>query len=127
MPVKRLPGCFFGIRSSIFKDVDYFDEGTFLFFEEDTLASKLDKMGYKCGIVTSLKFKHCHVNSNKEAKHEIKMKKIYLQSKYYYFKKYGNLSKLKDIFLKLVLRYEFYESYVLAYVKKIVRKIKPNY
>lgn len=40
-------GSFFMIRGSVFKQVGYFDENTFLFYEEDILGFKIKRLGKK--------------------------------------------------------------------------------
>ena len=51
-------GSFFMIRHEAFKKVNYFDENTFLYFEEDILGNKLKKSGYKNVVLNTCKFKH---------------------------------------------------------------------
>lgn len=50
------PGSFFVIRSSVLKQVDYLDEETFLYFEENCLSQKIHKIGYKIGIITDSEY-----------------------------------------------------------------------
>lgn len=55
---EAMPGCFFVARFNILKILQYFDENTFLYFEEDILFKKAQIKGYKSYIVTESKIKH---------------------------------------------------------------------
>lgn len=58
LEVECVSGAFFVIKYSLLKKVGYFDENVFLFYEEDILASKLKKLGYKEISLNNINFKH---------------------------------------------------------------------
>ena len=107
--VDCVPGSFFMIRYDAFKDVDYFDENTFLFFEEDILGKKLKNKGYKVAVLNKLRFTHFEsVTINKNLKY-LKKYKTLQKSKRYYHKTYneecqglGRLNLLKIDFATFV-------------------------
>lgn len=87
--VDCVPGSFFMIRYDAFRDVGYFDEATFLFFEEDILGKKLKNKGYKVVVLNKLKFTHYEsVTINKNLKYLRKYKTLQ-KSKRYYHKTYN--------------------------------------
>ena len=45
--VEALSGCFFIMSANALKNVDYYDENIFLYYEENVIGVKLKKMGYK--------------------------------------------------------------------------------
>lgn len=56
--VDCVSGAFFVVNASAFKRAGYFDEKTFLFFEEDILCYKMKTFGYKCAIINECSFVH---------------------------------------------------------------------
>ena len=87
--VDCIPGSFFIIRYDTFRDVDYFDENTFLFFEEDILGKKLKLKGYKVAVLNELQFIHYEsVTINKTLAY-LKKYKTLQKSKKYYHKTYN--------------------------------------
>ena len=45
LDVENIAGSFFIARHDIFKAIGYFDENTFLFYEEDILGEKIKEKG----------------------------------------------------------------------------------
>ncbi|GER74420.1 glycosyltransferase [Weizmannia acidilactici] len=119
--VDTIPGCFFIIRASAFQDINYFDEGTFLYCEERILAKKLANKNYKTGVLLSESFIHNHPKSNDFAKN-LKLQNLLLKSRRYYNQNYNDSYKT-NIFVKLILEFSFYggqiENYLVYFCKKI--------
>lgn len=87
--VDCVPGSFFIIKYDVFADVQYFDENTFLFFEEDILGKKLKNKGYKVVVLNKLQFIHFEsITINKNLKY-LKKYKALQKSKRYYHKTYN--------------------------------------
>ena len=82
--VDCVAGSFFVIRHSAFKKVNYFDENTFLYFEEDILGNKLKKEGYKNVVLNTCKFKH--------------YESVTVDQNIKFYKKYRNLQKSKKYY-----------------------------
>jgi len=53
-------GCFFGLKFSAWKIIDFFDEATFLYHEESIIAEKLRMAGNTIGYCKKFRIKHCH-------------------------------------------------------------------
>lgn len=91
--VDVVPGAGFVIRRKIFEEIGLFDEKLFLYFEEFDICNRVKKLGYKIYIVPKAKVKHIWEASTKKAAFDVK--KVFAQSRFYYFKKYyGLLSAL---------------------------------
>ena len=87
--VDCVPGSFFMIKYKIFKEVNYFDENTFLYYEEDILGKKIKNLGYKVVVLNKERFTHFEsVTINKNVIPYRKYK-IMQQSKRYYHKTYN--------------------------------------
>lgn len=89
-------GCFFIIKLEKFKEVGYFDEGVFLYHEEDILGIKLKNKGYTNIVAKDLEYFHNH-DYRKERKNQTfkkrlnKLKQEYISRKYLiekYYPKY---------------------------------------
>lgn len=94
MFVDVIPGCFFMARADIFAEVNYFDEDTFLYFEESILAKKIKKLGKKEAICVDTCFYHNHQDKDKDLLNRKKRyfdRKCFYDSKMYYIKKYSDI------------------------------------
>jgi len=122
--VDCVAGSFFIIRHSIFEKVGYFDENTFLYFEEDILGNKLKKEGYKNVVLTDCKFNHYEsVTIDKNMKFMKKYRNLQ-KSKKYYHKTYNErcntkTTKWKTIFLDVVTIFRHIEQLFLPLIKKL--------
>lgn len=56
-----LPGSFFVIKKDIFQKIGWFDEGEFLYNEENILGIKLKRLHLYCLIDTDVSYEHRHV------------------------------------------------------------------
>lgn len=87
--VDVIPGCFFAISSKVINEVDYFDERTFLFHEENILAHKLKCAKYDNYIITTEKIIHLESISIKKTFNSlIKRRQINFESSLVYMKEY---------------------------------------
>ena len=76
-----VPGSFFLADRKKFEEVGFFDERTFLYYEENILALKLKKAGYREAIVTGESYKHLHsVTISKNIQSRMKKDKIMYDS-----------------------------------------------
>ena len=118
--VPVIPGCFFVIKSDVLKEIGYLDENTFLYYEENILASKLEKRGYKRGIITDVVVKSDRNNSStNEISKNGQNLKFTIESKKYYHNNYLNLNTLQKIILDIGMKFSIFEN-------KIIIKFKNN-
>lgn len=99
--VDVVSGCFFIVDSEVLKQVDYFDENTFLYYEELIFSKRLEKIGKKLIVDNRVKVIHDHsVTIDKNIK-RINKYKILKASQRYYVKHYldGNLLEMALLYI----------------------------
>ena len=98
--VDCIAGSFFIIKGSIFNEIGYFDENTFLFYEEDILGYKLKRLGYSEAILNTVSYVHYEgISANRNIKYLHKYLAMQ-RSRLYFHRRY-----LKEPFYKMVLLY----------------------
>ena len=117
--VDAVSGSFFIIRSSVLKAIDYFDEGTFLYYEENILGFKLKEKEYLTYIDNNVDVIHNLSVSVDKSIRRINKYKILVHSLMYYESKYNKV----NIFGKLLLYIVYGISLLLAYIIGIFRKL----
>lgn len=86
--VDVVSGCFFLVASSILEEIDYFDENTFLYYEELIFSKKVQQQGKKVCVDNRVEIIHSHsVTIDKNVK-KIKKYRILKSSQRYYVHKY---------------------------------------
>lgn len=116
--VDVVKGCFFIIKSSVMQDINYFDENTFLYYEENIMAKKLKDKNYKTYIHNQVNVIHALSKSiNKSLINLDKFK--YLKRSQHYYEKY--ILKL-NIFKLLILRLTYYIYYTFACLLSLIRR-----
>lgn len=115
-PVEVIQGSFWAIRSDVLKEIDYLDEGTFLYYEEMILGHKLKSYGYKSGLV-GVPFYHYHAVSITKSIKKVNAWKIHLKSKCYYERNYNCVKGIKYFILKLFCFLSIIEKYILAFIQ----------
>ena len=87
--VEVIPGSFFMIKRSVYERLGGFDEGTFLYNEENILAIQLRKMGFVSIISLDDYFNHNHPKSERKTLlQKLNSRKIGNNSRRYLCKKY---------------------------------------
>lgn len=123
--VDNIAGSFFIARHDIFKSVSYFDENTFLFYEEDILGDKIKEAGYKIQILNNINFMHYESKSIGKIMNLYKKMDILFDSKIYYHKKYNNVNGIKIFiinFLRYVRKFELIFEVPILKLSKNIRK-----
>lgn len=124
LPVEILPGSFLFTSYDYFKDIGFFDEGTFLFLEERILYDKTKKVKKQNYLIKDLFYMHeASLTIDQEFSNVDKYKILY-QSLLYYTKNYRKFGKFKCIILWPFLQYSLFELKIMATIKKLVRKRK---
>lgn len=119
--VYRLPGSFFGILAESFKDIGGFDDGVFLYSEEDILGSKMEKHGYKCVIDTSSVYVHMEsISIDKSIDHVRKIEQVY-KSLFYYYKNYAEIDSFRLFLLGIFMNYGLFMRKILYPLRKILK------
>ena len=118
--VEAVHGCFFMIKSKALKEVNYFDENTFLYYEENILGKKLKDKNLYCYIDNTVKVIHNLSVSVDKTYNSINKYKILKNSQKYYEKNYNNL----NIFGIILLRIFYYISLGISYIIVFILNIK---
>ena len=99
--VDMVKGCFFVIDSKALEKVNFFDENTFLYYEENILAQKLKQKKYTTVVNNKVTVFHDHAVTISKNVNNINRYKITKESMMYYEKNYNNASKFSLGILKL--------------------------
>ena len=91
-------GCFYIIKGSVLKEVDYYDEGVFLYYEENILAKKIKNIKKSEVISLNNTIIHNHSVTIDKAYSKINKFKILKKSQIYYEKNFNSAS-ICDIML----------------------------
>ena len=102
--VDTVSGCFFMISSKHLEDMGYFDEGVFLYYEENIMGIKTKKLGKNIIVCNNVDVIHDHSVSIDKSLKRIKKYDILKTSQEYFEKKYNGANKIELFFLK-VFRY----------------------
>ncbi|MBP3769952.1 MAG: glycosyltransferase family 2 protein [Lachnospira sp.] len=118
--VEAVPGCFFAIKSDVLKDIDYFDERTFLYYEENILGYKLKAENYKVIICTDAKVYHCeNVYKNNNLKKRMFTYRKTLNSADVYMRYYLNKNKIFIALFHMCFWLGRIEGYILKKIKRV--------
>ena len=96
--VDIVSGCFFLIRSDALKQINFFDENVFLYYEENILSTKLKQNNLKTVINTEVEVFHNHSVTIDKNINKINKYKILKKSQMYFEKKY-NSANIIEVFL----------------------------
>lgn len=116
-------GCLFFIRAEDFKKINYFDQNTFLYFEEDILASKLHRMGLKEAIDPQIKFIHYESETVNKTTKILPLLKIQYASFFYYYNMYVSKSKLDKLLVFISMKLLYAEKVLVKHMKMFAIKV----
>lgn len=102
--VDTVSGCFFMIASKHLEEMGYFDEGVFLYYEENIMGIKTKKLGKNIIVCNNVDVIHDHSVSIDKSLKRIKKYDILKTSQEYFEKTYNGANKIELFFLK-VFRY----------------------
>ena len=122
LEVEAISGAFFIIRAELLKQIGYFDENVFLFYEEDILAYKVKQSGYNIVSLNSEKFIHYESQTiGKTFSYYKKVKQLF-KSKMYYHRKYNNINFFQIVMFYLLNICRKLELLVEIPIRKILNK-----
>ena len=116
--VDILSGAFIFTRFKFFKNIGFFDPGTFLFLEERIISEKVSKLGLKQYVLPKLNYRHKTSESISKKFSNIEQQKIYNKSLIYYTKNYSNNGAIKSIVLRVFLNFKIFQFKIYNYIKK---------
>lgn len=108
-------GSYMLFRSEALSTVDFFDEGTFLYYEEDIVSFRLRKAGYKVGILTNHFYIHNHIYSDNQ---DTSFAKKHMDfSLKYFLQKYYRIGKVKKKLLNFSAIIGNFEMFFINKIK----------
>ena len=99
--VDFVSGCFFLIKGNILKDIGYFDENTFLYYEENILGKKLESKKLQTIVDNKIVIIHEHSVTIDKNINKIRKQKILKESQQYFVSKYLDANKIQLFLLKI--------------------------
>lgn len=109
-------GSFMCFKTKALTDIDFFDENTFLYYEEDIISRRLEKKSYRVGILTNHYYIHNHIYSKNQD--YLKVKRNLDKSLIYYLENYYNLNIFQKGFTKTIMKYSLFEERFRHKLKK---------
>ena len=122
--VDILSGAFLFTSYKVFKNIGFFDPGTFLFLEERIISEKVSKLGLKQYVLPKLNYEHKTSESIDKKFSNIEQQKIYNDSLIYYIKNYSNNGAIKSMIIRMFLNSKILQFRIYNFVKKIISIIK---
>lgn len=117
-----VPGSFFVADRYKFEEIGYFDERTFLYYEENIIAYKLKEKKYKEAILPKESYNHFHsVSIDKNIKKKLTLNRIMLNSSLVYLE-IIKTSSLKIAIYKILYWMGFPERCLFSKVARLIRK-----
>ena len=86
--VDVVSGCFFMIKSDVFKKINYFDENIFLYYEENVICNKIKNLNYDIIILNKCNVIHNHSVSINKSYNGLGKYRILKKSQMYYLNNY---------------------------------------
>lgn len=114
--VGAVSGCFFLVNSDILEEINYFDTNTYLYYEENILAKKLEKTNYKIVINNDVEILHDHSVSIDKSVKRVKKYKTLKNSQRYFVNKYLHPNILQSFLLFLTDKI----SLIILYIRVII-------
>ena len=99
--VDVVSGCFFLVDSTFLEENDYFDENTFLYYEEQIFAKKVKNAGKKECIDNRVTIIHDHSVTIDKTLNRLKKQKTLKQSQRYFCKKYLKANAIQMALLSI--------------------------
>ena len=116
--VDVVSGCFFIVDAKALEEVNYFDENTFLYYEELILAKKFKSINKKELIDNKVRIIHDHSVTIDKSFKRVNKYRILKSSQRYYVKEY-----LKANFFQMALLYLTNKlSLLLLYIRCLIRR-----
>ena len=117
--VDAVSGCFFMIRKTSFEKIGFFDENTFLYYEENIIGKKLKDNNMNTYVDNEVFITHNLSVSVDKSINSIRKYKILKDSQKYYEKNYNNL----NIFGMILLRTTYYISLFISYIIYFIQSL----
>lgn len=121
-----IPGAFIFTNYQQFEKLGFFNESTFLFCEERFIAKEAQLAGLKNYIILNETYLHAHSTTIKNDASENRQRKMILDGRCLYYKKYSNHPKVAVMSLKLLYNINKIYLWLFGLGRKIKRYLMVN-
>ncbi len=118
--VEVIQGSFFAITAKVFEEIGGLDENIFLYYEELILAKRLQRCGYRTGLITDRTYLHNHSVSIRKSMKNVRIWRAVLKSKYYYQKNYNNANIFQMALLHTCGLFSLVEKLIIEVLRKML-------
>lgn len=118
--VEVIQGSFFAITAKAFEEIGGLDENIFLYYEELILAKRLQRCGYRTGLITDRTYLHNHSVSIRKSMKNVRIWRAVLKSKYYYQKNYNNANIFQMALLHVCGLFSLVEKLIIEVLRKML-------
>ncbi len=115
--VDVVSGCFFIVDSDALEKINYFDENTFLYYEENILAKKIKDINKKELIVNRVEVIHDHSVSIDKSINRVRKYKTLKESQAYYVNNYLKANILEKLLLLITNKISLFILYIRCLIK----------
>ena len=119
--VEAVSGCFFMIKSSVLEEIGFLDENVFLYYEENILGKKIEKLGKKIVIDNGVIVVHNHSVSIDKNMKKIKKYMTLKKSQYYFQCNYNKANLIERVLLKVSSSLSTVRYSILYFVKDLFK------
>lgn len=118
--VEVIQGSLFAITAEVFEEIGGLDENIFLYYEELILAKRLQRCGYRTGLITDRTYLHNHSVSIRKSMKNVRIWRAVLKSKYYYQKNYNNANIFQMALLHVCGLFSLVEKLIIEVLRKML-------
>ncbi len=115
--VGAVEGSLFFIRRKEFEELGLFDEGVFIYCEEDILAKKMKKAGKKTGVDSTVKYIHYGATTTKKVFTSKASQNHAFNSNVYYFNHYQTRNNFLHALHLLLCYMQKFQHWLLSCIK----------
>ena len=114
-------------RKEVLQKMDGFDPNTFLYYEENILYQKIQRVGLKCALIPSVSCIHTGGATTTSVKTAYFLKKCNLESLLYYLKAYEDCSELELIYVRLTGKLRLLRLWIGERIKGLSQTFRIQY
>lgn len=119
-----IPGSFLFFSTKVIKKINFLDEGTFLYHEENILYKKLKSYNLKMKIIEEVQYNHNHEHKERTLENILYHNKILFESTLFFEKHYNiQFANFNIIFLKFLFYIRSIEIYMKYYSLNLLKGV----
>ena len=124
--VDIIAGSFLFTSLKYFKEINFFDEGTFLFLEERILSKKVENSNKGQFLILETNYQHQTSLSINKTFSGLDQAKIYNKSLLYYTRNYTKYGNYKALVLNYFLKFKIFQFTLYYFFKNFLKILKFN-